>query len=44
MSAGVSPSTDYEILEANIENLTPYNPIQISNLKVEFKKLENASK
>lgn len=42
LAAGTSPASDYDILETSIEKLSPYNPVEISNLKVEFKKLETA--
>lgn len=34
---GTSPGTQYNTLETNIQNLTPYNPSTIENLLIEFK-------
>ncbi len=42
LSAGTSPGTSYDAIEASMESLTPYNPVLISNLTIQFKD-DNAS-
>lgn len=37
VAAGTSPSTAYNAAEASMSNLTPYNPVLISNLTIQFK-------
>lgn len=37
IQGGISPSQDYDILEANILELSPYNPKDIMNLSINFK-------
>ncbi len=37
VSAGTSPSSAYDAAETSMGNLTPYNPILISNLTIQFK-------
>ena len=37
VAAGTSPSTAYDAAEASMQNLTPYNPVLISNLVIQFK-------
>lgn len=36
-SAGVSPGSQYDVLETNIELLVPYSPKDISTLSIDFK-------
>ena len=36
VQGGASPSVNYLVLEGKINNLTPFNPIDIKNLTVEF--------
>jgi len=36
VSGGVSPGDDWDVLVERLENLSPYNPKEISNLTVEF--------
>ncbi|MCH8905282.1 MAG: hypothetical protein IIA45_15395, partial [Bacteroidetes bacterium] len=38
VQGGVAPDASYSDIEARILNLTPYNPLEISVLKIEFKK------
>ncbi len=37
LSAGTSPGTSYDEIETSMNTLSPYNPVQISNLVIEFK-------
>jgi hypothetical protein len=37
VAAGSAPNANYSILETRVENLTPYNPSEISNLVIDFK-------
>jgi len=37
IGSGDAPTTDYDALVTNIEALSPYNPLSIANLTVEFK-------
>ncbi|MCF6366621.1 MAG: hypothetical protein L3J35_10510 [Bacteroidales bacterium] len=37
VAAGTSPSTAYDAAEASMQNLTPYNPVLVSNLVIQFK-------
>lgn len=37
VQGGTAPSDDYDPLVSRIEDLTPYNPVDIKNLTVEFK-------
>jgi hypothetical protein len=37
VSAGQSPSVAYDAAEASIQNLTPYNPVLVTNLSIQFK-------
>ncbi len=37
VAAGTAPSDAYDAAEASIQNLTPYNPVLISNLTIQFK-------
>ncbi len=37
VTAGTSPSNAYDAAEASMYNLTPYNPILVSNLTIQFK-------
>lgn len=37
VQGGTAPSTDYNAISSSIEQLVPFNPNEVSNLKVEFK-------
>lgn len=37
VSGGTSPGPEYDVFEAAINNLTPYNPFEVSNLTIAFK-------
>jgi hypothetical protein len=37
IAGGVSPGTDWDALAARLDALSPYNPLQTSNLEVNFK-------
>ena len=37
VQGGIAPSTDYNSISSSIEQLVPFNPSEVSNLKVEFK-------
>jgi hypothetical protein len=37
VAAGEAPSESYQAAESSMLNLTPYNPILISNLNIQFK-------
>ena len=37
VQGGIAPSTDYNAISSSIERLVPFNPSEVSNLKVEFK-------
>lgn len=37
VQGGTSPGAEYDVFEAAIANLTPYNPIEVSNLTIAFK-------
>lgn len=37
ISGGTSPGTEWDTFAARLDNLTPYNPLQTSNLVVSFK-------
>ncbi len=37
VQGGIAPNTDYIVLDAAIENLVPFKPLDISNLSLEFK-------
>lgn len=36
VQAGVSPGTQYDVIEGRIENLAPFNPSVLSELEIEF--------
>ncbi len=35
--AGTSPGSSYDAIQSSMENLTPYNPVTVSNLTISFK-------
>jgi len=37
VQGGTSPGPEYDVFEAAINNLTPYNPIEVSDLTIAFK-------
>ena len=37
VQGGTSPGPEYDVFEAAINGLTPYNPIEVSDLTIEFK-------
>jgi hypothetical protein len=37
VQGGVAPNTDYNAISSSIEQLVPFNPSEVSSLKVEFK-------
>lgn len=37
IQGGTAPSNDYSVLETRIKDLTPYNPVEVSNLEISFK-------
>ena len=37
VAAGTSPSSAYDAAEASMQGLTPYNPVLVSNLTIQFK-------
>jgi len=37
VAAGVAPGPEYGVFETALESLTPFNPIEVSNLTIEFK-------
>lgn len=37
VQSGIAPSTDYNDISSSIERLVPFNPSEVSSLKVEFK-------
>jgi len=37
LNAGTSPGTSYDAIQSSMENLTPYNPVSVSNLTISFK-------
>jgi len=37
VQGGTSPGPEYDVFEAAINTLTPYNPIEVSNLSISFK-------
>jgi len=37
LSGGESPGPEWDALAARLENLSPYNPLETSNLTVAFK-------
>jgi hypothetical protein len=44
VGSGTAPSDDFNELTESIQNLTPYNPLSVANLKVSFKKAEATAK
>jgi len=40
VAAGNAPNSNYSTLESSILNLTPYNPLDVNNLKIEFKNID----
>lgn len=43
VAAGEAPSASYQAAESSMNNLTPYNPVLISNLNIQFKNNNDAS-
>jgi hypothetical protein len=37
LQAGTSPGSSYDEIQSSMETLSPYNPIEISNLSIQFK-------
>lgn len=37
LNAGTSPGSSYDAIQSSMENLTPYNPVSVSNLTISFK-------
>ena len=37
VAGGTSPGTEYDVIDAAIDNLVPFNPYEVTNLNVVFK-------
>lgn len=44
VGSGTAPSDNFNELSESIQNLTPYNPLSVANLKVTFKRTEETAK